>query len=150
MEVREMEARDIAAMTALGAEMWAESHWGETMDYSREKCQILGVTILQSEDFLGLVAYDDGVLVGMFVGAVIAHYFTEDRMSVDFLTYVHPDWRGGSLGPRMIKRYIAWARTRNVKLLTVGSSTGINPERIGKLFERLGFRNVGALYHMEA
>lgn len=69
-------------------------------------------------------------------------------MAWDLLTYVVPEHRGG-LGIRLIKAYIERAKLLDIDDIHIGVSTGLEPERTGKLYERLGFRHIGGGYAME-
>jgi GNAT superfamily N-acetyltransferase len=146
--IRDMIKSDIPLMTELGARMHLESEYSE-FNYAPEKCFALGDEIVASDNMCGFVAEVDGVVMGMFIGASWCHYFSDATLSSDLLLYVSPDCRGGMTGLRLIKAYLAWAKSKHIDDIRLGETAGIDREVIAKLYNKLGFDNYGTIYRLK-
>lgn len=145
--IRDMEAVDIPLMIELGARMHLESEY-KGFNYNPDKCYELGQQLIESEKMCGFVAEKDGHIIGMFLGCYWEHYFSDATISGDLLLYVDPDHRGSITGIRLIKAYLAWAKSKMIDDVRLGQTAGIDPETIDKLYKKLGFVNHGTIYKL--
>ena len=84
--------------------------------------------------------------MGFCAAYVVSHFFGHDLTSGDFAVYVLPEHRKGMAGVKLIKGYLEWCESKGVKEPLLGVSAGIMPERIGKLYERMGFTEKYVIY----
>ncbi len=140
--IREARNEDVSALVALGQAMHSKSSYAH-MSFEAAKFGAALRRWIDLDDHLVLVA--DG-LVGMFVGTVSSVYFGHAMLARDVLFYVSPEHRNYALARAMVERFRAWARAKRVPEVRLGISAGGDYERTGKLYERLGFEQVGALY----
>lgn len=136
---------DFPAMIEMGREMHKASRYA-AFDFDDEK--VLGMlrhVVLQGLTF---VAETDGEVVGMFIGRSGEHYFGRGTTSTDLLTYVPPERRGG-VGIRLVREYKRRAVALGIEDIRIGESAGILPDRVCRLYERLGFRRAGGSYVLE-
>lgn len=147
--IRNMNTSDIEAMTVMGADMHTESEYSG-FNYSAEKCLKLGKEIITSDALCGFVSETDGVINGMFIGAKWEHYFSNATISSDLLLYVDKYNRGGMVGIRLIKAYLAWAKSHNVDDVRLGETAGIDREAVAKLYKKLGFVDYGTIYKLNS
>ena len=144
--IRPMTAQDIPALLVLGAEMHKESRYAN-LDFDPQKLWQLGETMLGNPDsWLALVVERDGDITGFCCGYVAPHFFGNDLTSGDLAIYVVPDHRGGMMGARLVKAYDAWCSEKGVSEPLLGVSAGIKPDRIGQLYERLGYTEKYTIY----
>jgi GNAT superfamily N-acetyltransferase len=144
--IRPVTLDDLPAAVALGASMHHESYYAH-LDYDPIKVMELGVLIVDNPSiYWGVVAEVDGEIVGFGAGYVAPHFFGHDLTSGDLAIFLTPEHRNGMVGVRMIKDYVRWCEERGVKTPALGVSAGIKPERIGKLYERLGFTDKFTIY----
>jgi len=116
------------------------------IEYSREKIQAILVNAVILPDVLGLVVEDDDGIYGLMVAFISEHWCSTDRIAYDFGLYIKSEKRGGMAAIRMIRYYKKWAEERGAKMISLGTSTGVNTERVSRLYERLGFKKVGYLF----
>lgn len=89
-----------------------------------------------------LVAQHGRILTGLLAGFAQELWFSRYRYATD-LVFIS---RGGD-GAGMVKRFCDWAWSiPRVLEVTMGVSSGIHPERAGRLYELLGFENQGGMY----
>ncbi|XLV70291.1 hypothetical protein ACKZDW_04265 (plasmid) [Ralstonia syzygii subsp. celebesensis] len=60
-----------------------------------------------------------------------------------------PQYRGGMAACRLICSLVSWGKVKGAAWLHAGTSTGMDPEMVAKLYERLGFVrcSIGLEYH---
>lgn len=144
-EIRNASILDIEPAIELGRAMHAES-WFSAMPYDPEHLRALLPKVIARGFFV--VAYEGGELVGFMLAVVAPSWFGPAITTGDLALYVIPEKRGGSLAARMVKRYIDWAMAIGASDITIGVSTGVDPERTGRFYEGMGFTHVGGVYKM--
>lgn len=103
---------------------------------------------IKSDGGLALVAVNDKkYVVGMFLGCISQSFFGKDIIASDTLLYVDKEHRGGFHGASMIKKFVEWSKLSGAKQIRPGVSTG--DEVASKVYERLGFKNVGLNFCLE-
>jgi GNAT superfamily N-acetyltransferase len=147
--IRQATYSDIPALLYLGQVMHAESAYSP-YDYNPAKVAELAETLIDAEHGIALVAEDEGVIQGAFLGVVYPHWFGDDLVSTDYALFMHPDCRGGTQAYRLIKRYIVEARAKGAKQIMLANSTGVVPSRVAALFESLGFHRLGYVFELQA
>jgi len=82
---------------------------------------------------------------GFLLGVLEELFFSRQRMATDLAAYVREGYR--NLAPRLFKTFITWAESKaRVAQITLGISSGIgDPERTCKMYEKLGFAQVGSI-----
>ena len=141
-----MTAQDIPVMIALGAEMHTESRYSN-LDFDPARLWALGDQIMANpESYLSVVYEKDGEVIGLCVGYAAPHFFGNDLTSGDFAIYVLPGHRKGMVGVKLVKAYDDWCVRKGVKEPLLGVSAGITPDRIGQLYERLGYTEKYIIY----
>jgi GNAT superfamily N-acetyltransferase len=124
--------------------MHEESPRYSKLQYSEKKMRRFLDTLIR--DQLGIVILSDH---GMFVGVANRPYFGDDLCSQDMLLYVLPQYRGSMEATRLLKAYVAAAKSLGVKDIGIGNSTLVNTDRVEKFYERMGFRRTGANFVLE-
>ena len=145
VEIRTATEADIPLIGDLGRMMHFESRYAK-FDFNPGKWgNLLRVVIPQGLTF---VAEDRKGVVGVFVGIAAPHFFGDDLTSHDLITYVLPESRG-RIGVLLTKEYIRRAKALGVRDIHIGISTGLQPDRVGRFYEKLGFSHIGGGYAME-
>lgn len=145
VEIRTATDADIPLIGDLGRMMHFESRYAK-FDFNPGKWErLLRIVIPQGLTF---VAEDSKGVVGVFVGMMAEHFFGDDLTSYDLITYVLPESRG-RIGVLLTKEYIRRAKALGVRDIHIGISTGLQPDRVGRFYEKLGFSHIGGGYAME-
>ena len=144
--IRPMTMQDAPVLIAIGARMHQESTYSN-LDYSPEKLMELAEVITNNpEQYMCSVLEKNKEIIGFCIGFVTPHFFGNDLTSGDLLMYVVPEFRTGRHGIRLIKHYDAWCAKMGVKEPLLGVSAGIAPDRVGRLYERLGYTDKYTIY----
>lgn len=146
MIIRPPRHADIEPLLDMGARMHAESAYA-FLPYDRAKVRQLIVDYIEDTTTrCGLVAERDGRLIAMLGGYLGDYLFCDERLAVDEIVFVDPDHRGGMTAVRLIRGFQRWATEQGARELCLGISTNIHPESTGRLYQRLGFEQVGGIY----
>jgi GNAT superfamily N-acetyltransferase len=88
----------------------------------------------------------DGVLIGAMLGEVQQDLWVNVRVAIEYGVYVIEAYRGTSAGIRMIQHFEKWAAQHGADVIRQGVYAGIDNEKTGAIFSRLGYENAGAIY----
>ncbi len=144
--IRKATLNDIPRMVELGKLMHSEAPHYVTFPYHDDKVANLAAGYIGMKDGIVLVAEQDGQVIGMIVGGIADHYFGPSKHSYEICTFVHPDFRKSKAGWMLITKYTAAAIEMGADEVLIVNSTGVEQERVGKLFERAGFHKYGGVY----
>lgn len=149
MRVREATVYDLETLIALGELMHVESNY-RSIIFSKDKTLVTGISIIADPMWCVRVCEGkDDEVIGMFVGYVSQFPFSYDLVASDFVLYVLPEYRGSTAALRLLGAYEAWAKSKEAKIINIGTTTGVNTDKVGEFYERLGFNRVGAVYRKE-
>jgi len=106
----------------------------------------------------GMMAYKSGVVLvvvdnenipqGFLLGMAEELFFSKEQYTTDLAFYVREGYRGHV--PKMLNRFIKWSKNKQkVSMIMMAVTSGIGDYlRIGKLYERLGFKQSGSYWIM--
>ena len=141
--IRKASTGDIPAIIEMARDMHAESPRYRDLSFNAEKINSLALALIRVPGAGGvLVAESESRLVGMFAFHVGQHFFSDDTFASDVVMYVRPKHRSGSLFPRLVKAFEAWADEYGVKEKLLGVSAEIDSPRVVAVLERLGYKSV--------
>ncbi len=140
---------DVDGLMRLGNAMRAESHtpWPK-LDRERVKTQVK-LSVDHPETVMVALSGKPDDLTGMVTAVCGDYAFSYERRAACDLLFIQPDARSAQLAIRLIRHFKAWAEAAGAKTAFMGDTTGVDPDRVGKLFERLEFAHVGGTYRME-
>lgn len=141
MRLRLVEAGDIPAIVEMGADMVAMGGFAPE-DYAPQK---VAETIPRFG--FAVVAVDGEQVAGFMFGEVVSPWYGAHRMATDCALYVRPEFRGTMAALMMVKAWMRWAVDSGAKQLRPGVSAG-HPSA-ERLYERLGFKRVGAAFVLD-
>lgn len=148
IKIRRMTEDDIPMLVALGEDMHEESRRSGTFD--PERSIRLCFKIMQDPASLGLVAEQEGEIIGMLGAHITDDLWGPDKVAGDYLVYVVPEQRGTSAAVRLIKAYIAWAEENGAADIYLRQSTGVDIERTAEFYGRIGFDMVGHTFKLRS
>jgi len=146
--VRPMTESDIPILIQMGLRAHLESEY-RNMRFSPEKCERLGQAMNSLSNLQCFVVERNEEIIAFLMASVEEGYFTNEKTASDLLVYVKPEWRGGRAFYMLVFEYIEWAKEQDVKLIFLSNSTGYEPAKVGRLYEHLGFHQVGGIFQME-
>lgn len=139
--IRPAKISDIATLVILGQQMHDETSY-KHVTYSPERVAAT-CELMISNGFI-VVAEKEGQIVGVMMGDVHTPWYTTDSMGIDYCLYIYPQHRHGIAAMRMIKRFEEWCIAMGATQVRPGIGTG--DLSVAKLYEKLGYKNVGNWY----
>jgi len=137
---------DLSELGDLINRMHSETVWGDDPAFVYDKRKMMrtmyGFVVNQPETIAD-VAVVDGRIVGLILGEYGTMVFNDTRQAREKLIYVDKSFRGGIMGPRLMKRFINWAHTVGAREIVGGANAGISAERTAKLWAKLGLTPFG-------
>lgn len=137
--IRPAQVSDIQEIARLGKEFHAAAGWGDIFPYSVDDCAASLAQFMASDAFICLVA-DEGRIVGMTAGVVAPVYFNLSHMSGEELFW----WVSGDApqmtGIRLLEALENEGRARGCASWQMKSIDKLNGDRMGRLYERRGYR----------
>lgn len=134
---------DTSALVRLGRAMHDESPRFRARQFDEVKALAVSRNVISSPSGCAIVAEKEGEIIGMVGAFVFEHFFGQDKIVSDYVVYVSPGHRGGTLMVRMVKLLEAWAREVGAVELSLGVSTEVEAERTVRLYEQMGYRQSG-------
>ena len=148
MRVRTVVVDDLNEVCKMLELFHAESAFKDIPFSAAELMMFLSSCVSKPEIFLRL-AENGNVICGVMLAYRAKYFFSKHAGAWEELVYVKPEFRGQSTSRRLIKAYVEWARLAGVVRVNLGTSAGINTDRVVAFYEKLGFSTVGATLSMK-
>ena len=144
--IRHATENDIENILKLGKELHNESPVFNVYKWNDEKAKRFVSDLVADEYQCGILAYDGDELVGMILGCIESFYFSNETSLDEHFVYIKEHKRGTKLVFKLIKEWVNWGKQYNVSDIWLKSTTGINSDKTNKLFNRLGFTQIGTMF----
>lgn len=143
---RQMTEEDLDEVVELFREMHQESVYGEDERFEYVAADMRDYVrdfLARAPRTLSLVCEDDGIC-GILLADCCSLRFNSKVKSVrEQMLYVRKDHRGGLKGPRLMSALAKWADFKGAREVLAGTSTGIDPDRVQRLWLKLGYKTLG-------
>lgn len=138
--IRPATVSDIQDIAELGERFHAAAGWSDIFAYSVADCAESLASFMASDAFICLVA-DEGGIAGMAAGIVSPVYFNHGHLSGEELFWwVCPEKAGQGTGIRLLIALEEAAKAKGCESWQMKSIDRLNGERMGRLYERRGYR----------
>lgn len=138
---------DIEDLVDLGEAMHAVSTYSH-ISYSRTKVAALIKRLIEGEGVV-FVYEKDGDVIGCLGGGVTEYWFSEELTGFDYSFVIDPAKANGIAALRLIAAFKLWCKAKGARQMKMGITTGINVEKMAKLYQVAGFVPDGLLFKME-
>lgn len=144
--IRKACKEDIPTLLKMGKEMHSASSFS-SLGFSESKLSDFITYMME----YGVVLVEDkaGEVIGTIIGYTYKPYFSNDDIATDAALFVTKVHRGGMAAIKLIKGFTDWAKEQGVKQIRPGISVGGDIDGVTKLYERLGYQTVGAVFMKE-
>lgn len=146
--VRPMHEFDVPGLLSLCREMHGESS-NRTLAFDEPKMIRMFWEIMGTPLKLAAVAREEDAVIGALLAWSGPMYFTSDIVADEFLFFVTKQRRGSMAAVKLIRFYKDWAVRVGAKKIFLSAKSGVQNERVGRLYERLGFESHGLTYSLE-
>jgi len=139
-EIRRAAPDDLERLVEMGIRFASETKYRDLVHVSPEKLSQTLVEISTSPTGVVFVSESDGRVTGMIAMLIFEHPYSGTTTASEALWWVDPEHRG--VGLRLLRTAERWAQENDAKIMQMVAPD----ERIGSLYERLGYRPVETSY----
>lgn len=143
--IREATIADIDRLVELGTQMHTESKYS-IYNFDPIKVRFYIKTVIEHDHGMLFVYEKDGFVLGGVMGWIEEQYFGHDKLLCDLALFVESNKRGAMAGALLIKKFIEYGKEQGVAQIILSNSTGVDKDRVAKLYEKLGMEHVGFVY----
>lgn len=138
--------KDTSDMAYYGTLMHEESQFAQ-YNYDQEKVKMFLDHIITTGLGIVILAEDENKnVIGAMAGMLYPHYFGNELQASDLFLFVIPQYRTGTTGARLMKHFEEEAIKRGASEVVLANSTGVEKDKVAKLFERSGYVHRGYVY----
>ena len=148
MIVREIREDDIPSMVELGGIMHSIGSF-KKVKYSEDKVFHTIRTSINSDRMVFFVAEDEDGYAGMMGGFIAEYSISFEKYASDFLMFIKKEKRGGDTALKLLNLFEDWAKSKGVKEIRLGSSHGVDTEKVKKFYEWQKYETIGHLFRKE-
>ena len=146
MEVFELTVEEIPEMVLGAMMMHAESPHYKDLEFDQHKVAIWIYSYVTDEDKNVWIVRDPrGELVGGMFARISEVFLGPAKIAHEETLYVRPHFRGSTVATELVKTFIDWAQEKGAVRAMIGSTVGIDDERVASFYGKMGFKRVGLL-----
>ena len=140
--IRDGRHEDIPAIIDIGQSLKSET---DKTPVNLKKAAAVLRTAISSAQHCLFVAEVNGKVVGFLVGGIQDIWYNDDKVASDLGFMTRDGFEDQAVW--LLRRFLRWAREKNVPAL-MGLSTGLESSvRTGKLYETHGLKLMGGMYY---
>lgn len=139
MSIRTASVSDIPAIVEMCRACHDESPVFSYLSFSGEKVAATMNMLITEPCGAVFIAEKNGQIIGFSAVCISSHWSSDDPIAEEEMIYIRQEHRGGFAIARLIAAMNVWAEINGAKYLFSGCITGIEPEKVGRLYERMGF-----------
>ena len=148
MIVRKIKEEDITSMVELGEIMHSIGSF-KKVKYSEDKVFRTIKTSIKSDRMVFFIAKDEDGYAGMMGGFIAEYSISYEKYASDFLMFIKKEKRGGDTALKLLNLFEDWAKSKGVKEIRLGSSHGVDTEKVKKFYEWQKYETIGHLFRKE-
>ena len=117
--------------------------------YSEDKVFKTIRASIDSDRMVFFVAEDEDGYAGMMGGYIVEYPISYEKHAVDFLMFIKEEKRGGDTAIKLLNLFEDWAKSKGVKEIRLGSSHGVDTEKVKRFYEWQKYETIGHLFRKE-
>jgi len=147
MTIRAATTEDLKDIYALALEAHEKSDTYRDIPVDEQKLKKLLLMMVFDKTSCVFVSEDHSGITGFVLGMVDELFFSRKRYGTDLMIYSRSPFDGA----RLVRKLVEWIKSKpRVVEITLGVTSGIgDPERVGMLYQRVGFKRIGGTYMMK-
>ena len=148
MNIREASISEVNEIVNLCSIMHKESNYKNIDPDYNKSYEFIESSIIDKESFF-IVLIEDNRIIGFFMAKLLEYFFSHERQAVDYLFFIKEEHRKKSGAYKLVSTYIKWAKKNNVREIILSSTTGVELEKIEKLYSKFNFKKVGVMFKLK-
>lgn len=106
----------------------------------------LATTVVAPDGYLGVLIVE-GVIAGVLWGCLVTVPWSSTKMAQDAILFVSKEHRGN--GKLLLEDWGRWAKHSGASAVCISTASGLETERVCKLYERMGYKLTGHTFFKE-
>lgn len=140
----------INAFMLLCREFLAESRYGNIAFNLQKATKALAVIQQNPGKFFARYNFnEDGECIGFFYGQLESFIFSDHVIASEMFFYVREDHRGSPWFVKILREFEKWGKDNGAAQVKLSINAGIALDKTPRLFERLGYTQVGYIFDKE-
>ena len=149
MHVRAATLKDIETLVDFGKRLTKESPIFSKQGFSESGAREVFELLIRRYGSIFIVSDEYSNPVGAVIGAISSDWRTGHKIAFEQGVYVIPEYRRSNAAKSLIDAFIGWSKLQNADRIQLGTMSGIQAEKVIKLYESLGFELRGYVLEME-
>lgn len=143
--IRDAEDKDIDEIVSLIYKFCEESLGEYNLSFSTETLKSTTKNFI--DNLIGLVIEKDGQVVGMIGGVVSPSMFDSNQIvGQETVWYISKDYRGGSIGFRLMKEFEKRCKSMGATLVYMGHMNNLNADILKRFYEKGNYKSMETHY----
>ena len=147
MIIREFKRKDLDQVIEMGRASHKESAYKLPYDPSRVKN--LYLNSINNPIYKVFLAVENDKVIGGTAVVVGQYNYSYQHFVTDIVTYVYPEYRGGSAGIKLYKAVYQWAKEIKATEVHLDYQFSDDSEKIERFYKRLGYVPLGKRFKKE-
>lgn len=149
MHVRAATLKDIETLVDFGKRLTKESPIFSKQGFSESGARELFELLIRRYGSIFIVSDEYSNPVGAVICAINSDWRTGHKIAFEQGVYVLPEYRRSNAAKSLIEAFIGWSKLQNADRIQLGTMSGIQADKVVKLYESLGFELCGYVLEME-
>lgn len=138
--IRRATIADYEALTEMGRQFFAATGYSDIVAFDDISFRVTLDNLLAG-DSVCLVAELDGQVVGAAGALAYPFYFNAaHKTGQEVFWWINPGHRGGTIGARLFAALESWAREAGCQSFSMIALATVNPDMIGAIYLKSGYR----------
>lgn len=148
MKIRVATLNDIPVLLKFGAAFVQESPNYKNREFVSEEAQQHFASLIDGQGVIFVIEHHQEVIAG-FAGSIGKDWFNNQKIAIDHVMYVLPEFRKTRAAYYLIQSFIGWAAGMRANRIQCGTTTDVESKGCIRLYEHFGFRQYGTVLDME-
>lgn len=148
MKIRVATLNDIPVLLKFGAAFVQESPNYKNREFVSEEAQQHFESLIDGQGVIFVIEHHKEVIAG-FAGSIGKDWFNNQKIAIDHVMYVLPEFRKTRAAYYLIQTFIGWAAGMGANRIQCGTTTDVESKGCTRLYEHFGFRQYGTVLDME-
>lgn len=149
MHIRKATLDDVRTLVDFGKRLTKESPVFSKQGFDEYSAADLFAYLINKHESIFLAQDQYQNPIGTLIGVVDTDWRTGHKLAFEQGVYVLPEYRRSDAAKKLIHTFVEWAKNQDADRIQLGTMTGIQADKVVKLYESLGFSLVGYVLEME-
>lgn len=140
---------DIPAILEMAKKLYEGSPYAAlALDLVQAREQLEKFIIKGGQDYLVVLSHDEGKPVGVVAAYAFRPMFSSEKVAVESLLWLEPEYRNGRRGKELIEAYEYWAKLVGVSIVQYGLLSSADP-RMEAFYKRIGATEAERIFYKD-